>query len=202
MLKTTLPALAAGWFSLAAAAHAQRYPTVDQTAATVVQTYQTSSCRQPAAGRASADRPARRDRGARRPAAARKPGGERGVHQPRRRADRQPAVRVRPESLTPATQVRDIVRDRTGGMSMPGEQTPTGALGWLRRQADLRRPGFWRGLPREKLSDRSLTVLLVVQMLVLFVVLPATAAGLPLPTAVPVAILVVSMSSVIFLARQ
>jgi len=87
-------------------------------------------------------------------------------------------------------------------MSMPGEQTPTGALGWLRRQADLRRPGFWRGLPREKLSDRSLTVLLVVQMLVLFVVLPATAAGLPLPTAVPVAILVVSMSSVIFLARQ
>jgi len=52
MLKTTLPALAAGWFSLAAAAHAQRYPTVDQTAATVVQTYQTSSCRQPAAERA------------------------------------------------------------------------------------------------------------------------------------------------------
>jgi len=85
---------------------------------------------------------------------------------------------------------------------MQGERTPAGAVSKLRRQSDLRRPGFWRGLPREKLRDRSLTVLLIVQVLVLFVLVPGSAAGFRLPVAVPVTMLVVSMSSVIFLARQ
>jgi hypothetical protein len=75
------------------------------------------------------------------------------------------------------------------------------ALDNLQPPHQARAPGFWRPLDREKLRDRSLTVLLVVQSLVLFVIIPASAAGLRLPTAVPVALLMLVMSSVIFLAR-
>jgi Ion channel len=87
-------------------------------------------------------------------------------------------------------------------MSVPAERPPERALDKFRRQADFRRAGFWRGEPREKLRDRGLTTLLIVQSFALFVIIPGSAAGLRLPTAVPVALLVVSMSSVIFLARQ
>ncbi len=87
-------------------------------------------------------------------------------------------------------------------MSTP-ERTPMGALDKLRRQSDIRRPGFWRGgVPRDKLRDRSLTALLIVQGLALFVIIPGSAVGFRLPTAVPVALLMMSMTTVIFLARQ
>ncbi len=54
---------------------------------------------------------------------------------------------------------------------------------------------------RARLHDPSLTALLAVQVLITFVVLPATAAGFHLPSSVPLALLLTVMCIVIFMAH-
>ncbi len=54
---------------------------------------------------------------------------------------------------------------------------------------------------RARLRDPSLTVLLAVQVLITFILLPASAAGFHLPSSVPVALLLAVMCIVIFVAH-
>ncbi len=54
---------------------------------------------------------------------------------------------------------------------------------------------------RARLRDPSLTALLVVQVVITFILLPATAAGFHLPSSVPLALLLTVMCIVIFMAH-
>lgn len=91
--------------------------------------------------------------------------------------------------------------DATASSNVTEEQSGRLAQPLRRRSRRYRHISVWLRRKQHRWRDRSLTLLLVVQLVLTFGIVPLTASGLQLPTGLPVLLLTLFMSLTIVMAR-